>query len=204
MKALYLERVRGIRKYFLTSVITILVISCSVLLGSAHNSPLTSISGERAMPTGSLGLGAGATYAHDRSDCDRMFASANVEKVKTFKANTNNVDFGDEPHFANAPVGDAVICWSIDGRVGVRGKLYSDNNDPQTARVYIRFKRTGGSWTNWTWRSKTTNGGWVGNKQVEKVSPVGSFNRVRIRLKLYTQTDLGTVNAYVYDEEFTR
>jgi len=157
------------------------------------------------MPIGSLGFGAGATYAHDRNDCDRMFGSANVDKVKTFKMNTNNVDFGDLPHFAHAPGGDAVICWDINGRVGVRGTLFSDNfNESQTATVWIRFKRTSGSWTNWTTRSLITNGGWAGNRQIEKFSPVGRFNRVQIRLKLYTQTDLGKVNAFVKTEDFTR
>lgn len=131
----------------------------------------------------SAGIGARVVHAYDRAVCDRMFGSANVEKVQSFNMNKNDVDFGDEPHFGGTPHGNAVICWSIDGRVAVKGKLYSDNfRDPQTATVEIRFRRTSGAVTGTTWRELLTQGGWVSNREVEKVSPVGSFKEVRIRL----------------------
>jgi len=142
----------------------------------------------------------------NRNDCDRIFGSANIEKVEIFMMNGGVVDFGDEPHLAGQPQGDAIICWSIDGRVAVIGKLYSDNfRDPQTATVEIRFRRTNGQVTNLTKRSLSTQGGWVSSREVEKVSPVGSFKEVRIRLKSFLpDSGLGPVSSVVATRTFTR
>jgi hypothetical protein len=143
----------------------------------------------------------------NKDDCGRMFGSANVEKVETFKMTGGKVDFGDDPHLGGQPLSDAVVCWSIDGRVAVKGKLYSDNfGDPQTAIVEIRFRRTNGQVTNPTTRSISTGGGWVGSREVEKVSPIGSFNEVRIRLKLFLpDSGLGRpVSSIVATQTFRR
>lgn len=151
------------------------------------------------------GFGTGVAHAYDERDCDRMFGSADVEKVRKFNLNRNLVDFGDELHLGGVPQGHAVICWSIDGRVAVKGKLYSDNfHHPQTATVRIRFRRISGTWTNWTTRTLNTNGGWVSNREIEKVSPVGQFNKVRIRLKYFTHTGLGFTSAYVANVYYDR
>lgn len=130
------------------------------------------------------GIGARVAKGYDRGDCNRMFGSANVVKVQPFKIDTNNVDFGDEPHFGGAPHGNAVLCWSVDGRVAVKGKLYSDNlRDPQTATVHIRFRRTNGELT-LPYKSPEllTQGGWVANRETALVSPLGNFNEVDVRL----------------------
>lgn len=205
MKTFYTGRARGTRKMYLMGVITVLVISCIAPLSSARHPHPTGAPEDGATSAEPPAFGAGATRAYDENDCDRMFGSANVEKVKTFKMEASHADFGDEPHLGGGPLGNAVICWSIDGRVAVKGKLYSDNfHDPQTATVDIRFRRTNGRFTNLTWRSITTNGGWVSHREVEKVSPVGNFNQVRIRLKLYTHTDLGETRRVVLTKTFTR
>jgi len=151
------------------------------------------------------GFGAGVAYAYDERDCALMFGSANVEKVKKTSIDRSRVDFGDELHVGGVPQGHAVVCWSIDGRVGVKGKLYSDNfNNPQTAAVWIRFRRTNGNWTNWTKRNLDTNGGWVAHREIEKASPLGRFNKVRIRLKQWTHTDLGTTSGFLADVYYNR
>ena len=143
-----------------------------------------------------LGFCVEVAHAYDQITCNGIFASANVEKVEAFKVNGGDVDFGDDLHLVGSPQGDAVVCWSIDGRVAVKGKLYSDNSrDHQTARVEIRFRRTNGNVTGTTWRSLTTQGGLVSSREVEKVSPEGRFKEVRIRLKaFYPNTGLGPVS----------
>ena len=146
----------------------------------------------------------------DRNDANQMFGSANVESVIQFKlpsdSSPGTVDFGDEPHLAGQPVGTAIICWALDGRVAVKGKLYSDNlRDPQTATVEIRFRRTNGRATNPTTRRLNTQGGWVSSKEVEKVSPFGSFNEVRIRLfRFLPDAPAGPVREMVASTIFKR
>lgn len=123
----------------------------------------------------------------NRNDANLIFGTANVEKVKSFKINGGDVDFGDHLHFGGAPQGNAIIVWSIDGRVAVRGILFSDNfQEPQAATIEIRFRRVNGQFTNTTRRSVASQGGPMNSfytKLVEKVSPLGSFNEVHIRLK---------------------
>lgn len=143
----------------------------------------------------------------DKSDCDRIFGSANIEKIETFRINGGRVDFGDDLHVAGQPLGDAVVCWSIDGRVAVKGRLFSDSlGEPQTATIEIRFRRDSGALTNPTTRSVNGQGGPLfNNRVVEKVSPIGSFNEVRIRLKLFLpDTGLGSTSSIVATRTFTR
>jgi hypothetical protein len=119
----------------------------------------------------------------DINDCNQKFGATNIAKVETFKINTGSVDFGDHAHLLGEPFGDAVICWLIDGRVAVMGKLFSDDFlNPQTATVEIRFRRRNGRVTNLTKRSLTTQGGFVSWRDIEKISPTGDFIEVRIRL----------------------
>jgi hypothetical protein len=141
----------------------------------------------------------------NKDDVDRMFGSANVEKVESFKIDGGYVDFGDDWHVGGSPQGDAVVGWSIDGRVAVKGKLYSDNLlSPQKATVRIRFRRANGQVTNNTTRTITTHGGWVGSREIEKVSPAGNFNEVRIKLEASLETGLGTINKVVATRTFRR
>jgi hypothetical protein len=141
----------------------------------------------------------------DRNDANQMFGSANVEKLETFRIRAGEVDFGDELHLLGDPQGTAIVCWSIDGRVAVKGRLYSDNlRDPQTATVEIRFRRANGQVTNLTTRSITSQGG-LASRVVEKVSPVGNFNEVRIRLKQFLpDTGLGSASSVVATRTFRR
>lgn len=142
----------------------------------------------------------------DRNDANQMFGSANVEKVTEFKINGGAVDFGDELHVLGSPQGNAIVCWSIDGRVAVKGKLFSDNfRNPQTAIIEIKFRHANGQFTNPTTRSLTTQGGVVRSKLVEKVSPIGNFNEVSIRLKQFLpDTGLGPVTRILATKVFKR
>lgn len=131
--------------------------------------------------------------AYDRPTCDVMFGSANVSKIEQFAIEAGRADFGDEFHLFGAPQGKAVICWSLDGRAAVKGRLYADDfRGPVEAIVEIRFQRRNGRVTNITRRSVLTNGVILGNREVEKVSPSGDFNRVRIQLFTFRATELAT------------
>ena len=116
------------------------------------------------------------------------------------------MDFGDDLHLFTLPQGDAVVCWSIDGRVAVKGKLYSDNSgEPQVATGEIRFRRTNGNVTETTRYDLASQGGPVSSEEVEKVSPVGSFKEVRIRLKVfYPDNDLGPLAKTLATRTFKR
>jgi hypothetical protein len=146
-----------------------------------------------------------AAHALDRGTCNVIFASANVEKVTTFKEEAGRADFGDLAHLFGGPVGTAVVCWSIDGRVAVKGVLFADDfRDQVEATVKIRFRRTNGRWTNTTTRSVRSQGNISWWKDVEKVSPQGRFNRVRVRLHTFQHTALGPVSRQVAERNFFR
>lgn len=184
-----------IRKVFLMSIFAMFTVLYSVFSGSAAPySYLTDIP-EWTIFDPAPGTG-GSASRYDKNDCDRMFGSANVEKVTLVNINGGNADFGDDPHLFGAPSGNAVLCWSIDGRVAVKGRLYADSlSDAEVAYVRIRFRRTNGRWTRSTRRSVATQGGAIViSKAVEKVSPRGNFNRVRIRLS-YVLNDTGIAGA---------
>ena len=139
------------------------------------------------------------------NDCDQKFGAINVERVETFKINGIKVDFGDILHVGGAPQGDAVVCWLTDGRVAVIGRLFSDNfREPQTAIVEIRFRHTNGGFTNPAKRTLSTQGGLVTSKYVEKVSAAGNFDQVRIVLKVWQHTALGTTTTTLGTRTFTR
>jgi hypothetical protein len=145
----------------------------------------------------------------DKNDANVMFGSANVEKVKSFKIDGGEVDFGDHLHIGGSPQGNAIVVWSIDGRAAVRGVLFSDNfRDPQTATVEIRFRRANGQFTNWTRSSVSSQGGPMNSfyaKLVEKVSPTGRFDEVQIRLKhTLPDTGLGPVTTILATKTFKR
>lgn len=141
----------------------------------------------------------------DSSDANAIFGSANIEKLKSFKIEGGEVDFGDELHLFGSPQGNAIIVWSIDGRVAVRGRLYSDTgiNEGQSAIIEIRFRRTNGTFTNPTVRTLTSQG-LLQKKIIEKVSPMGSFNQVQIKLKKFVHTDLGPVTVDLKSRTFNR
>jgi hypothetical protein len=142
----------------------------------------------------------------DKTDCDRRFGAANIDRVDTFKINGGGVDFGDHAHVAGSPQGDAVICWLKNGKVAVLGKLFSDNfRNAQTAKVEIRFRRTDGRVANLTTRSVGSQGGFVTWRDIEKVSPPGEFREVRIRLKQFLfDSGLGPSESVVATRTFRR
>lgn len=141
----------------------------------------------------------------DRSDCDRRFGAANIARVEPFRINGGEVDFGDLLHLGGAPQGDAVVCWLNDGRVAVMGKLFSDNfQDPQTATVEVRFRRSNGEVTNPRTRTVASQGFIVTWEDIEVVSPEGDFQEVRIRLRQGLPTDLGPVSRVVATRTFRR
>lgn len=124
--------------------------------------------------------------AFSRSTCNEMFASANVDRVEMFSMNTDEVSLGDHPHLLGTPLGSAVVCWSNDGRVAVRGVLFKDDihdedGDVLAVRATIRLRRADGRWTDWT--RFTLGDGWPSNKDVLLVSPRGQFDEVRILLR---------------------
>ena len=145
----------------------------------------------------------------NRADANEIFGSANIEKLRFFKISAGDVDFGDHIHIAGTPQGSAIIVWSIDGRVAVKGLLFSDNfRDPQTATIKIRFRRTTGGFTAWTNRSVASQGGPMTPfyiKLVEKVSPVGTFDQVQVRLvQTIPDTGLGPTTATLEDKTYNR
>ena len=134
---------------------------------------------------------AGPASAYDRQTCDVMFGSANVRSIEQIAIEAGRADFGDELHLFGAPQGKAVICWSLDGRAAVKGRLYADDfRGPVEAIIEIRFTRRDGRVTNITRRSVLTNGVILGNREVEKVSPRGNFSRVRIELFTFRAAEL--------------
>lgn len=185
----------SMRKISLASIFTILITSYLVSLSSAAPySDLTDVS-EETLSAAALVSGAGFASRYNKDDCALIFGSANVEKVKSFKIEAGKVDFGDDFHVFGSPQGKAVLCWSIDGRVAIKGKLYSDNfRDTQTAHAEIAFRRTNGNWTQPFVYLAASQGLVVVSSRVEKVSPLGKFNKVRVRLK-YFLPDTGIEGA---------
>jgi hypothetical protein len=143
--------------------------------------------------------------AYDRNTCNDIFAFANVTSVDAFAIDGGAADFGDELHLFGAPHGTAVVCWAIDGRAAVQGRVYADDShEAVEAIVKIRFQRTNGNVTNITTRTVQGHGGFPANKEVKKVSPVGNFNRVRIQLFTFRSTALGPVTRLVATKTLNR
>jgi hypothetical protein len=151
-----------------------------------------------AVAGGLIGVSAGTAQGYGLGDCNSIFASQNVTKADTFSVDGGKADFGDQLHIGGVPVGTAVICWSIDGRVAVKGRLYADNLclplrpcTPVTTQVKISFQRTNGLFTKTTRRSVVSQG-MVADREVTKKSPSGSFDRVRIQLFTFEESALAT------------
>jgi hypothetical protein len=141
----------------------------------------------------------------DENEANAIFGAANIDKLTKFKMDGGKVDFGDQVHLAGSPQGTAIVVWSIDGRVAVKGVLFSDNfRSPQTATVEIRFKRSDGHIPTPTTRNKTTQGAPVGFKTVYKASPAGRYNEVRVRLSNTQNTALGTTTNVLKTRTFRR
>lgn len=133
-----------------------------------------------------------------------MFTPSTVQKAQTFVINRDGADFGDHPHLFGAPQGQAVVCWSTNGRIGVKGVLFADDfREPVEAIVRIRFRRSTGAWTGVTTQRVSGNGGVVAFRPVTVVSPRGQFDRVQIRLQKFQDTALQNdtvqdVGSYVF------
>jgi hypothetical protein len=128
----------------------------------------------------------GTAQAYDSSTCNGLFGGANVSRTDRIKINYGHADFGDDLHVFGGPGGDAVICWSIDGRVAVRGKLFSDpglwpHNEEQYATARIRFVRSDGTLA-FTPNPGTALSNGLQSTDVQRVSPFGNFIQVRIQL----------------------
>jgi hypothetical protein len=141
----------------------------------------------------------------NRNDASLIFGSANIEKLRSFKIDGGDVDFGDELHLLGSPQGNAIVVWSTDGRVAVKGKLYSDNfGAQQEAIVEIQFRRTDGRLTR-PFRRSVVSQGLLSSMVVEKVSPTGSFNEAIVRLiKFQVDTGLTPVAVPVTERTFRR
>lgn len=148
---------------------------------------------------------AGPSRAFDHGDCYIVFAAANVAKVASVKISAGKADFGDHAHLGGSPQGNAVICWSTDGRVAVKGNVFADDlRDPVTATVRIRFRRSNGSWTTDFVRSAVTQGFFPGSTLAYVVSPSGNFGRTRVRLYTTTSSGLGVATRRVASKNYYR
>jgi hypothetical protein len=90
------------------------------------------------MAAGSLVSLADPAQAYDFGDCAYLFGAANVFRADQFYIDTGwggLVDFGDDPHLFGGPQGRAVVCWSIDGRVAIRGRVYADYDNPHGENI---------------------------------------------------------------------
>jgi hypothetical protein len=88
-----------------------------------------------AAVAGSLVTLAGPAQAYDKGTCERGFGAGNVLDVDTIRVDTTYADLGDLPHggLASGPRGDAVVCWSTDGRVAVVGRVFFESPHPSWA-----------------------------------------------------------------------
>ena len=119
--------------------------------------------------------------AYGTQVCVDLFAQANVAKAEKFRVLASSADFGDDPHLFGDPQGTAIVCWSTDGRVGIKGRLFSDGGiggDAETAARITFFRANGPSTT----LNVSSSGTGVNSRLVYTATPAGSWNRVRIRL----------------------
>lgn len=141
---------------------------------------------------------AGTAQAFDSNTCGNIYP-ATLERTDPINISAGKVDFGDHAHLFGRPAGNAVICWSTDGRVAIKGIVFSDpgffhaDNQYVTARIWF-FDINAGLWRNQGSFSTTLSnslqsrslGGLDGLR-----SPAGTFSAVRIRLSLTTEGALG-------------
>ena len=157
------------------------------------------------MALGALVAWTSPSGAFDHGDCYVVFAAANVAKVTSLKIEGGGADFGDDPHLLGSPQGNAVVCWSTDGRVAVKGYLFADDlRNPVSATVRIRFRRSDGSWTSDFVRSANTQGGFPGSALAYVVSPSGDFRRANIRLTTTTTSGLGVATRPAASKNYDR
>src|SRR4051812_1017660 len=84
------------------------------------------------LAAGSLAALAGPAQAYDRSTCNAQFGAGNVAAVDYVHADNGQageVDFGDGLHIGGAPTDNAVVCWSVNGKAAVVGRVYADASD---------------------------------------------------------------------------
>lgn len=175
---------------------------------------LTMLAAVAAVALTALSL-AGAGQAFNSNDCQNMY-SLTLERTAPFYIEAGRVDFGDHMHIGGIPRGDAVICWSTDGRVGLKGVVFSDPgvswnppNQYATARIWF-FDANAGIWRNQG--SFDTPGGVQNSLQSRSVggldglrSPAGNFTQVRIRLSVTTEGGLGgLITNNVVTRTYTR
>ncbi len=200
----------------LTSIFIALVILCSASAAFADYSPSINIfpgengifgskkeTAETLPAFSSLEGVIESANRYGEADCNTIIGQANMERTHKFKINTSNVDFGDEVHMGGTPLSRAVICWATNGRVAVKGKLFSDNWNQQIAIAQIKFHSTSSGWSGYTSFSTTLASGWVANRVVQLYTVPGGFDKVRIRLKKTTYSALGPttsiINTWTYN-----
>lgn len=121
------------------------------------------------------------SQAYNKGDCNYLFGAANVAKWEQFRILSSPADFGDDPHLLGNPQGTAIVCWCKDGRVAIKGRLFSDGgNDEASTQAKFRFFRTNGSYTNFPLSTGSNNG--VQSKLFYFVTDAGSYKKIRIRL----------------------
>jgi hypothetical protein len=147
---------------------------------------------------------AGTGQAFDSNDCRNMFP-VTLQRTDHIKIDTGKVDFADNAHLFGSPVGTAVICWSNDGRVGMKGRVFSDpgtfypDNQYATARIWF-FDINAGLWryqgafsTALSNSLQSTRPGGLDGLR----SPAGAFSAVRIQLSVTTEGGLGGLSTRV-------
>jgi hypothetical protein len=147
---------------------------------------------------------AGTAQAFDSNTCSDKFSVSGFTTVP-FYISAGKVDFGDHLHLNGIPRGNAVICWSGDGRVAMKGVVFSDpgiffpDNQYATARVWF-FDNNAGLWRDQgsfsTALSNSLQSRTVGGLDGLN-SDYGNFTRVRIRLSLTTEGGLGGLSTSV-------
>jgi hypothetical protein len=145
---------------------------------------------------------AGTAQAFNSNDCSNMFP-ATLQRTDSIKIEAGKVDFGDNLHLLGSPAGNAVICWSSDGRVGMKRRVFSDpgivfpDNQYVTARIWF-FDVNAELWRNQgSFSTALANGlrsASVGGLDGLR-SPAGTFSAVRIRLSVTTEGGLGGLST---------
>jgi hypothetical protein len=144
------------------------------------------------LAAGSLAALASPAQAYDRSTCNAQFGAGNVASVDIVRQDNgqaNEVDFGDGLHLGGEPLGNAVVCWSKNGKAAVVGRLYADASDG-SARVsaQITYLNNGvASAYAPSWQVLGTF--WVAEKEVKDVSPPNQFVD-KVRIQLFNESDL--------------
>lgn len=133
-----------------------------------------------AVLAGSMTGLAAPAQAYDRGHCNWLFGAANVAGVDTVRVDGGAVDFGDGFHLGGWPQDNAVVCWSVDGRVALAGRVYADNwRENISVYAKVSFYRGG---VEGSVKTYGTTGKEGASAPVNRVSGAGNHSRVRIRL----------------------